>query len=129
MRKAFRVAGFCTVAAAVLTYALNLTAAVTLPNNVFVYSENFDGKLGTTTLTGAASPFSSNIGTQAPIPGTSGWDATKFAGTGTTNMPYTVEAGAGTSGGIYSYGAASSTERALGALSSGTNIPTFGVEI
>jgi autotransporter-associated beta strand protein len=130
MRTASRVASFCLVAAAAFLHTMNLNAAITLPSGVFVYSENFDGtKLSATSLTSTTSPFGPTIGAQLPIPGTSGWDGTKVAGTATNQMPYTVDTGAGLSGSLYSYGAASSTERALGALASGSNSAGFGVEL
>jgi MYXO-CTERM domain-containing protein len=86
-------------------------------------TENFDGLLS------ASSPFSSTIGVQANVPGLA-WVGTKNAGTGTTAMPYTTDTGAGNSGGIYNYGiAAGNTDRALGALASGSNAATFGVAV
>ncbi len=42
------------------------------------------------------------------------------------DIKWTVDAGSGTGGSAYSYGSAASTDRALGALSSGTVIPALG---
>jgi len=42
------------------------------------------------------------------------------------NTLYTAGSGSGTSGDTYSFGAASSTERALGSLQSGSLVPVFG---
>lgn len=91
--------------------------------------ENFDGLPNTPSGPVTPAPFSSTIGAQFVVPGTT-FDAAKIVGTGTTAMPFTVDAGGGSSGGIYSYGnAAGNSERALGTLASGSNTPAFGVEI
>ncbi len=115
-------------AGVIIGTAVESRASVTLTQDLSAnpYTESFDGDLGTSSVTGA---FSFTVGTQALIPGTSGWDGAKVAGTGPTNMSYTVGTGTGTGGGIYSFGATGSTERALGALASGTNIAAFGVEL
>ena len=51
---------------------------------------------------------------------------TETGGGARDNEQYAVDTGGSTTGDIYSYGAAASTERALGALRSGTLIPLFG---
>jgi len=90
------------------------------------YVENFDS-LSTTSSTTA---FPTPVGTQSSVPGLTTWDGAQAGGTSTAgNMAFTADAGAGSSGAIYSYGAASSSERALGALASGSRIATFGVAI
>jgi hypothetical protein len=116
----------CAAAALVaLVHAQNLFAAVILSGTS--YSENFDvPDLAAASVTGA---FSLTAGTQAAVPGSSGWDGVKLAGTGASNMNYTVDNGTGNSGAIYSYGATGSNERALGTLASASNIPGIGVEI
>jgi hypothetical protein len=87
-------------------------------------TQNFDG------IVVSPNPFSATIGVHAGVPGVSGWFGTKLAGSGTTAMPFTADTGSGNSGGLFSYGAAASpTDRALGALSSGSNAPGFGVAI
>jgi autotransporter-associated beta strand protein len=88
------------------------------------YSENFDG-LPTTTQTGY---FPGVVGSQLPIPGVEGWAGAKVGGGGTGNVNFVADAGGGNSGAMYSYGAAGSTERALGALASGTHAVGFGAE-
>ncbi len=109
-----------------ITVALTVAAAsqAQVLLTTFSYSENFD------TLIGGTSPFSSTIGVQAAIPSTpsNGWVGTKRAGTGTSAMPWTVDNGGSSTGGLYSYGAASSTERALGSLGSGSNAAAYGVQ-
>ncbi len=88
------------------------------------YTQNFDGIGPATTAA-----FSSTAGTQALIPGNSNWDGVKVSGTGTSGMNFVVDTGTGNSGALYSYGAASATDRALGSLASGSNVPAFGVAI
>lgn len=57
-----------------------------------------------------------------------GWAGARFAGTGTINQPLTLSTTTGTTttGGVYNVGSASSGERALGTLASGSTIPVFG---
>src|SRR4051794_29680322 len=55
-----------------------------------------------------------------------GWFLTESGGGARDNEQYAVDTGASTTGDMYSYGAAASTERALGQLRSGTLIPLFG---
>lgn len=83
--------------------------------------ENFDS------LVGGASPFSPVVGTQAAIPGLGTWSGTKIAGSGTVNMPWNVDNGSLNTGGLYNYGVTANTDRALGAIASGSNTAAFGV--
>lgn len=55
-----------------------------------------------------------------------GWFLTETGGGARDNEQYAVDTGASNTGDVYSYGAAASTERALGALRSGTLIGTWG---
>jgi hypothetical protein len=87
------------------------------------YTENFDGLIGTGSV---SSVFSNVIGTQAGIPGLSGWQGAKIGGTGTTPTNFTANNGSSGTGGLYSYGSTGDSDRALGALASGTNIMAFG---
>src|ERR1051326_1678215 len=57
-----------------------------------------------------------------------GWYITEGGGGARDNEQYAVDTGGSTTGDIYSYGAAGSTERALGQLRSGTLIPLFGAK-
>jgi DNA/RNA endonuclease G (NUC1)/fibronectin type 3 domain-containing protein len=57
-----------------------------------------------------------------------GWYITETGGGARDNEQYAVDTGGSTTGDIYSYGAAASTDRALGALRSGTLIPLFGAK-
>lgn len=85
-------------------------------------TENFDGLLS------GPNPFSSTVGVQANVPGLL-WVGTKNAGTGSSAMPYNVDNGGLNTGGIYSYGLTGNTDRALGAIASGSNAATFGVAV
>ncbi|HWS27967.1 MAG TPA: hypothetical protein VN259_15505, partial [Xanthomonadales bacterium] len=63
-----------------------------------------------------------NTGTSSTLP--TGWF---FAESGANaNATYTAGTGSGTAGDTYSFGAAASTDRALGGLQSGSLIPTIG---
>lgn len=55
-----------------------------------------------------------------------GWFMTETGGGARDNEQYAVDTGASNTGDTYSYGAAASTERALGGLRAGTLIPVFG---
>ncbi len=55
-----------------------------------------------------------------------GWFLTESGGGARDNEQYAVDTGGSGTGDMYSYGAAASTERALGELRSGTLIPLFG---
>src|SRR4051794_10199777 len=91
------------------TGSINLT---TLGNPA---TENFD-TLGNT----------ANSTTNTALP--AGWYITETGGGARDNEQYGVDPGSSTTGDIYSYGAAASTERALGELRSGTLIPLFGAK-
>jgi hypothetical protein len=97
--------------------------------NSLVYSQNFDGAPNQTLGPTTNLHFSSTAGVQNLVPGDTGWDGVKLAGTGTTNMNFVNDNGSSASGAIYSYGATGSTERALGSIASGTNIPAIGAEL
>lgn len=88
-------------------------------------TENFD----TLSLTTVAGAFSATAGTQAAIPGLSSWDGAKIAGTGTNPMNFIADAGGSNTGALFSYGVLNVTERALGALASGTNAAGFGLQL
>ncbi|MFZ1392745.1 MAG: ExeM/NucH family extracellular endonuclease, partial [Dokdonella sp.] len=55
-----------------------------------------------------------------------GWFLTESGGGARDNEQYAVDTGGSNTGDSYSYGAAASTDRALGGLRSGTLIPIFG---
>ncbi len=88
------------------------------------YSENFDGLVAA-----SPTPFSSTTGVQVAVPGVSDWEATRWAGTATTAMPYATTAGTNNGGGMHNLGLVGDGERALGGLASGGQQPAFGVAI
>lgn len=65
-----------------------------------------------------------NTGSSSTLP--TGWAIAESGTSGTVNGAYTAGTGSSNTGDTYSFGAASSTERALGSVQSGTNIPSFG---
>ncbi|MEA2417146.1 MAG: hypothetical protein QOI58_3803 [Thermoanaerobaculia bacterium] len=77
------------------------------------YTQNFDA------LSNVAGSTTNNL----TIPG---WFLTESGGGARDNEQYAVDTGGSTTGDMYSYGAAASTERALGQLRSGTLIPLYG---
>jgi DNA/RNA endonuclease G (NUC1)/fibronectin type 3 domain-containing protein len=84
-------------------------------------------------LTTLGSPYTQNFDTLSNVAGSTtnnltipGWFMTETGGGARDNEQYAVDTGGSTTGDTYSYGAAASTERALGQLRSGTLIPNFG---
>jgi hypothetical protein len=57
-----------------------------------------------------------------------GWAISETGGGARDNEQYAVDTGSSNTGDTYSYGAAGSTDRALGGLRSGTLMPLFGAE-
>lgn len=116
-----------------LPLVAGLATAAVAQAQVLVVSENFNTLASSPAGAVSPSPFSGTTGVQAGVPniGNSNiaWQATRASGTGTTALPFTVDTGSGASGSIYSYGAAGNSERALGSVASGTNVPAFGVAI
>jgi uncharacterized protein len=86
---------------------------ISLTTSGSAYTQNFD------TLSNTAGSTTNSLS----IPG---WFLTESGGGARDNEQYSVDTGGSTSGDMYSYGAAASTERALGQLRSGTLIPLFG---
>jgi uncharacterized repeat protein (TIGR01451 family) len=70
--------------------------------------------------------LSNTAGSTTNVLSIPGWFLTESGGGARDNEQYAVDTGASTTGDMYSYGAAASTERALGQLRSGTLIPLFG---
>jgi uncharacterized repeat protein (TIGR01451 family) len=102
------------LAAAVLCVAPRLGAqCVSLTTLGSASTQNFD------TLSNTAGSTTNNLTI-------TGWFMTETGGGARDNEQYAVDTGASTTGDTYSYGAAASTERALGGLRSGTLVPNFG---
>ncbi len=83
-------------------------------------------------ITTTATPYTQNFNTLRATAGTSstlptGW---RLLETGSSaNTTYASDAGSTATGNTYSYGTGTATERAFGALRSGSVIPTLGVQI
>ena len=77
------------------------------------YTQDFD------TLSNTAGSMTNNLTI-------TGWAMTEAGGGARDNEQYGVDTGGVDTGDVYSYGAASSTERALGTLQSGALIPIIG---
>ncbi len=93
--------------------SLGLAQCISLTTLGAASTQNFD------TLSNVAGSTTNNL----TIPG---WFMTESGGGARDNEQYAVDTGASTTGDTFSYGAAGSTERALGSLRSGTLIPLFG---
>jgi len=97
------------VLAAVLVTACLKTSAIEITTLDAAYTQNFDAL--------------ASSGTSSTLP--LGWS---IAESGTNaNGAYTAGTGSSNTGDTYSFGAAASTERALGGVQSGTLVPMFGV--
>ena len=88
---------------------------------------------GTISLTTIGSAYTQNFDTLSNVAASTtntltinGWELTESGGGARDNEQYAVDTGGSGTGDMYSYGAAGSTERALGELRSGTLIPIFG---
>ena len=99
--------------AAALAPTLAAAQCVSLTTLGSAYTQDFD------TLSNVAGSTTNNLS----IPG---WFLTESGGGARDNEQYAVDTGASNTGDTYSYGAAGSTERALGQLRSGTLLPLFG---
>src|SRR3954466_12092875 len=117
MRKALLNALAFVATLVVLLWALPTSSAlaqcVSLTTLGSASTQNFD------TLSNTAGSTTNNLTI-------TGWFLTESGGGARDNEQYAVDTGASTTGDMYSYGAAASTERALGQLRSGTLIPLFG---
>ncbi len=111
-----------------IVHLVSLSAVAQVSYTSGTYTQDFNGlpNSGTYSLTGVG-PHNVSA---APInaTGATGWQLAKFAGSG-ANALFNVSTGSLTTGSAYSYGAAANTDRALGALSSGTVVPALGVII
>ena len=88
---------------------------------------------GTIAITTSGSAYTQNFDTLSNVAGTTtntltlnGWWMDETGGGSRDNEQYAVNEGSSLTGDTYSYGAAGSTDRALGGLRSGTLIPNFG---
>lgn len=106
-----------TALRAALPLLLALSAGTAAAQNISLtggtYSQDFD------TLSNTAG---STTNTALPA----GWQFNETGGGARDNEQYAVDTGGSNTGDTYSYGAAGSTDRALGSLRSGTLVSTFG---
>ncbi len=90
-------------------------AQVSITNIATPYTQNFDSLSNDTTFA------------TAHTMGLNGWTIFEKGSSSAVDQKYKVNNGSRNNGETYSYGDSSNTERALGSLSSGTNLPAFGV--
>lgn len=105
--------------------ALTLAAAASQATFSYIggtMTDNFDG-LSVSNVTG----LFTGVGVATAIPGST-FDGARVSGTG-SSMNYTVSNGGANSGAIYGFADSGTTEFALGAIASGSNIAGFGVQI
>ncbi len=101
-----------TGAAICLLFSLSLHSQVSITSTTTPYTQNFNTLKATS-------------GTSTSLP--AGW---KLLETGSgANTSYASNAGATSTGNTYSYGTGTNTERAFGALRSGSLVPVLGVQI
>ena len=97
-----------------------------------VHADTGTGSVSLTTIGTAATEnfdtLSNTAGSTTNTTLPTGWYITETGGGARDNEQYAVDTGASTTGDIYSYGAAAATDRALGALRSGTLIPLYGAK-
>jgi len=119
----FRPALLAALAAVLLSAATATHAEIVFTGSSI--TENFDS-LGPDVVNGA---FSGTIGEHSAVPGTTGFEATRLAGTGTTASALLVSDGSLGTGGIQTLGVSEASERALGMLASGTRAMAFGFSL
>lgn len=98
--------------------------AAPIPYGGGLHFQDFD-KLpatGSVTLSGTQS-----IGQKADLPGMPGWSAARTGGTASSQI--VLQTVAETTGRFYSYGTPGDADRALGLLSSGTTVGSFGLTL
>jgi hypothetical protein len=117
-----------------LVVLLIVAFGLAVPAFVFVraMADTGTGSISLTTLDAASTQnfdtLSNTAGSTTNTALPTGWYITETGGGARDNEQYAVDTGGSTTGDIYSYGAAASTERALGQLRSGTLIPLFGAK-
>lgn len=113
---------------AALAVAVGNVATAQINYSGGTYSENFNS-IFSTDGTGTAVPGTTAIGLQGAIPTLTAWQAARVSGSGATTFAIFGDwggSGASGTGRLYSYGLPASTERALGAIASGTTTVGFG---
>ena len=113
---------------AVLTVVGATVAPAQINYSGGTYSENFN-TIFNVDGTGTAVPGTTAIGLQGAIPTLTTWQAARVGGSGATTFAIFGDwggSGASGTGRLYSYSLPASSERALGAIASGTTIVGFG---
>jgi predicted extracellular nuclease len=112
--------------------AIFIVVSVVFLHTRRITADTGTGSISLTTLGSAAAEnfvtLSNTAGSTTNTTLPTGWYITEQGGGARDNEQYAVDTGGSTTGDIYSYGAAASTERALGELRSGTLIPLFGAK-
>ncbi|MGH9871610.1 MAG: DUF4214 domain-containing protein [Pyrinomonadaceae bacterium] len=123
-----------------MVFVLIVVMSLVLPSSSFLgrlveRTALADTGTGSISLTTIGSPATENFDTLSNTAGSTtnttlptGWYITETGGGARDNEQYAVDTGASGTGDIYSYGAAAATDRALGALRSGTLIPLYGAQ-
>ena len=129
VRKRFAMLFACIVAVSLLLPASSFLSRFV---ETTVLADTGSGAVSLTTI---GSPATENFDTLSNTAGSTtnttlpaGWYITEAGGGARDNEQYGVDTGGSTTGDTYSYGAAAATERALGALRSGTLIPLYGAK-
>jgi predicted extracellular nuclease len=114
-------------------FSLALILALALSGLSMQNAQALGGGSGSISLTTLGSPSTQNFDALANTGSTNnltinGWYLNETGTSTANNGQYQAGTGSGTGGDVYSFGAASSTERALGTLFSGTLTPTIGAQ-
>src|SRR5437867_9070687 len=122
----------------ILFAVLGLSVAIPIGSSlkqVLLRTVLADTGTGSVSLTTLGTPAMENFDTLSNTAGSTtnttlptGWYLTESGGGARDNEQYAVDTGGSGTGDTYSYGAAASTDRAFGALRSGTLIPLFGAK-
>ena len=113
---------------AALTVLVAQAATAQINYSGGTYTENFNG-IFNVDGTGTAVPGTTAIGLQGAIPTLTTWQAARVGGSGASTFAIFGDwggSGASGTGRLYAYGLPTSSERALGAIASGTTIVGFG---
>src|SRR5437762_358979 len=123
-----------TVCFLVLSFAVAIPIGSSL-KRVLLRTALADTGTGSVSLTAIGTMATENFDTLSNTAGSTtnttlptGWYLTESGGGARDNEQYAVDTGGSGTGDTYSYGAAAATDRALGALRSGTLIPLFGAK-
>lgn len=119
--------GAVLLASMLILQGMTLFAPVAVPT---VYADTGTGSISLSTFGTASTENFNTLATAGTTNSTlpTGWYITEQGGGARDNEQYGADTGGSATGDIYSYGAAASSERALGALRSGTLFPFYGAK-